>query len=104
MPEMTDNTEKMNQLLDAQLLELEDRFNQFLKELEEDFNFVPSVVKQSKNGFQSNYDDDPEMDYRLTNIEKRYDSIDKKYTIVLTLTSAMALGALFYLWHVLFGS
>jgi len=104
MPEMTDKTEKMNQLLDAQLEELEDRFNQFLKELEEDFNFVPSVVKQNKAGFQSNYDDDPEMDDRLTNIEKRYDSIDKKYTIVLTLTSTMALGALAYLWYVLFGS
>jgi len=100
---MTDKTEKMNQLLDAQLLELEDRFNQFLKDLEDDFNFVPSVVKQNKSGFQSSYDDDPEMDQRLAVIEKRYDSIDKKYTIVLTLTSAMALGALVYLWHVLSG-
>ena len=100
---MTDNTEKMNQLLDAQLVELEDRFNQFLKELEEDFNFVPSVVKQGKAGFHSSYDDDPIVEERLTKIEKRYDSIDKKYTIVLTLTSALALGALGYLWYVLFG-
>lgn len=102
---MADNTEKMNQLLDAQLMELEDRFNLFLKELEEDFNFVPSVIKQGKQsqGHQWDYDDDPEMDERLTKIEKRYDSIDKKYTIVLTLTSSLALGALVYLWHVLFG-
>lgn len=100
---MADNTEKVNQLLDAQLLELEDRFNQFLKELEEDFNFVPSVVKQGKNGYQSDYDDDPEMDYRLTKIEKRYDSIDRKYTIVLTLTSALAIAAIAYLGYVLFG-
>lgn len=100
---MADNSEKMNQLLDAQLLELEDRFNQFLKELEEDFNFVPSAVKQGKNDYQSDYDDFPEMDHRLTNIENRYNSIDRKYTIVLALTSTIALGALAYLWHVLFG-
>jgi len=100
---MSDNTEKMNQLLDAQLLELEDRFNQFLKELEEDFNFVPSVVKQGKNIHQSDYEDFPERVDRLADIEKRYDSIDRKYTIVLTLTSAMALGALIYLGYVLFG-
>jgi Rad3-related DNA helicase len=99
---MKDNTERMNQLLDAQLLELEDRFNQFLKELEEDFNFVPSVIKHGKSDYQAD-DDYPEMDLRLTNIEKRYDNIDKKYTLVLTLTSAMALGALAYLWHVLSG-
>ena len=100
---MADNTEKMNQLLDAQLLELEDRFNQFLKELEEDFHFVPSVVKQGKQGYHSDYDDDPEMDHRLTKIEKRYDSIDRKYTIVLSLTSILAVGALAYLGYVLFG-
>jgi hypothetical protein len=100
---MADNTEKMNQLLDAQLVELEDRFNQFLKELEEDFNFVPSVVKQGKSGFHSDYDDDPEIDYRLTKIEDRYDSIDRKYTIVLILTSTIALAALSYLGYVLFG-
>jgi hypothetical protein len=99
---MADNTEKMNQLLDAQLVELEDRFNQFLKELEEDFNFVPSVVKQGKSGFHSDYDDDPELDYRLTKIESRYDSIDRKYTIVLILTSTIALAALSYLGYVLF--
>jgi hypothetical protein len=100
---MADNSEKMNQLLDAQLQELEDRFNQFLKELEEDFNFVPSVVKQGKTGYHSDYDDEPAMDYRLSTIEKRYDSIDRKYTIVLALTSAMAIGALIYLGMVLFG-
>jgi len=43
------------------------------------------------------------MDYRLTKIEKRYDSIDRKYTIVLSLTSALAVGALAYLGYVLFG-
>ncbi|NOT11420.1 MAG: hypothetical protein HOP23_06250 [Methylococcaceae bacterium] len=98
---MADNTEKVNQLLDAQLQELEDRFNQFLKELEEDFNFVPSVVKQGKNGYHSDYDDDPEMDNRLAKIEKRYDSIDKKYTIVLALTSLIAVAAIAYLVYVL---
>ena len=100
---MTDDTEKMNQLLDAQLSELEDRFNQFLKELEDDYNFVPSVIKQSKNGYHSNHDEPLEQDDRLAIMEKRYDSIDRKYTIVLALTSTMALGALIYLGYVLFG-
>ena len=68
----------MNQQLDAQIQELEQRFNLFLKELEEDFDFVPSAVKKNS------YEDDhfPEFDHRLTDIEKRYASVDRKYNIV----------------------
>ncbi len=38
------NKEKMSKQLDAQLLELEERFKSFLKDLEEDFDFVPSAI------------------------------------------------------------
>lgn len=92
------NKEKMNKQLDAQLLELEERFNSFLKELEEDFDFVPSAVKNHKE------DDDyyPEFDNRLANIEKKYASVDKKYNLVLALTTILMFSVLGYLIYVLF--
>jgi hypothetical protein len=95
-----DNKEKMNQQLDAQILELEQRFNQFLKELEEDFDFVPSAVAHKKD----NHDDDyyPEFDDRLANMEKKYATVDRKYTIVLALTTLLMLSVLGYLGYVLF--
>lgn len=94
------NKDKMNQQLDAQILELEQRFNQFLKELEEDFDFVPSAIAKKHDS----YDDDyyPEFDNRLSDIEKRYASVDRKYTIVLSLTTIITLGILGYLVYVLF--
>lgn len=93
--------DKMNQQLDAQILELEQRFNQFLKELEEDFDFVPSAVAKSKD---NSYEDDyyPEFDNRLANMEKKYANVDKKYTIVLTLTTLLMVSVLGYLGYVLF--
>jgi hypothetical protein len=94
-----DNTEKMNQQLDAQIMELEQRFNQFLKELEDDFDFVPSAIANKK----ASQDDDyyPEFDNRLANIEKKYASVDKKYTIVLTLTALLMFSVFAYLGYVL---
>lgn len=87
----------MNQQLDMQIQELEQRFNQFLKELEEDFDFVPSAVKKSS------YEDEyfPEFDHRLSDIEKRYASVDRKYNIVLGLTALLMLSVLGYLGYVL---
>jgi len=89
----------MNQQLDAQIQELELRFNQFLKELEEDFDFVPSAVAGNR------HDDDyyPELDNRLADIEKRYANVDRKYNIVLALTTLLMLSVLGYLGYVLFG-
>ncbi len=88
----------MNKQLDAQLLELEERFNSFLKELEEDFDFVPSSIKTHKE------DDDyyPEFDNRLADIEKKYASVDKKYNFVLALTTILMFSVLGYLIYVLF--
>jgi len=92
----------MDQQLDAQLLELENRFNQFMKELEEDFNFVPSAIaNQSDN--QRKYAGVKNIDARLTTIEKRYDTVDKKYTILLCLTGAITIGIFAYLGYVLWG-
>lgn len=97
-----DQKDKMNKQLDAQIMELEQRFNQFLKELEEDFDFVPSAIAKNNNQTQ---DDDyyPEFDDRLADIEKRYANVDRKYTIVLTLTTIIMLSVLGYLGYVLFG-
>lgn len=92
--------DKMNQQLDAQILELEQRFNQFLKELEEDFDFVPSAVAKNKDSYEDDYY--PEFDNRLANMEKKYANVDKKYTIVLTLTTILMLSVLGYLGYVLF--
>jgi len=97
---MPNNTDKMDQQLDAQLMELENRFNQFMKELEEDFNFVPSAIQHDSP--QKRYGD-YEIDDRLTKIEKRYDSVDKKYTILLCLTGSITLGIFIYLGYILFG-
>jgi hypothetical protein len=97
-----DNKEKMNQQLDAQILELEQRFNQFLKELEEDFDFVPSAVTNKHHKDNQGDDYYPEFDNRLANMEKKYATVDKKYTLVLTLTTLLMLGVLGYLGYVLF--
>ena len=98
-----EHKDKMNKQLDAQILELEQRFNAFLKELEEDFDFVPSAVT---NKGKDSYDDDyyPEFDNRLADIEKKYATVDRKYTIVLTLTTLLMLSVLGYLGYVLFGN
>ncbi|MEQ1560509.1 MAG: hypothetical protein ABL933_16435 [Methyloglobulus sp.] len=95
---MSEHKEKMNQQLDAQIQELELRFNQFLKELEEDFDFVPSAVA-NKHPEDDYY---PEFDNRLADIEKRYASVDKKYTIVLGLTTLLMISVFGYLGYVLF--
>jgi hypothetical protein len=89
--------DKMNQQLDAQIMELEQRFNLFLKELEEDFDFVPSAIAHKK-------EDDyyPEFDTRLADIEKKYANVDRKYTIVLALTTLLMFCSLGFLGYVLF--
>lgn len=92
--------DKMNQQLDAQILELEQRFNQFLKELEDDFDFVPAAVAKSRDKHDDEYY--PEFDNRLASIEKKYATVDKKYTIVLTLTTLLMLSVFGYLGYVLF--
>ena len=95
-----DNKEKMSKQLDAQLLELEERFNQFLKELEEDFDFVPSAVANKNHKEEDDYY--PEFDNRLADIEKRYATVDRKYNIVLALTTVLMLSVFGYLGYVLF--
>jgi hypothetical protein len=97
------NKDNMSKQLDAQILELEQRFNQFLKELEEDFDFVPSAV--SNKNAKDEKDDEyyPEFDHRLADMEKKYANVDKKYTIVLFFTTLLMLSVLGYLGYVLFG-
>lgn len=92
------NKDKVSKQLDAQLAELEERFNQFLKELEEDFDFVPAAVKSKE------YEDDyyPEFDDRLAKIERKYESVDRKYNLVLALTAVLMFSVLGYLVYVLF--
>ncbi len=96
-----DKKDKMSQQLDAQILELEERFNAFLKELEEDFDFVPSAVAQKNKAPEDDYY--PEFDHRLADIEKKYATVDRKYTIVLALTTLLMLSVLGYLGYILFG-
>lgn len=99
---MVDDTkDKMSKQLDAQILELEERFNAFLKELEDDFDFVPSAVSHKHKAPEEDYY--PEFDNRLADIEKKYATVDRKYTIVLVLTSLIMLSVLGYLGYVLFG-
>lgn len=95
-----ENTDKMSKQLDAQILELEQRFNAFLKELEEDFDFVPSAVAGKHKEEDDYY---PEFDNRLADIEKKYANVDKKYTIVLVLTTLVTLSVLGYVGYLLFG-
>ena len=96
-----DNKDKMSKQLDAQILELEQRFNAFLKELEEDFDFVPSAVTKTKASEEDEYY--PEFDNRLADIEKKYANVDRKYTIVLALTTLLMLSVLGYVGYLLFG-
>lgn len=95
-----EHKDKMNQQLDAQILELEQRFNQFLKELEDDFDFVPSAVANKHHSHDDDYY--PEFDNRLASMEKKYATVDRKYTLVLTLTTVLMLSVLGYLGYVLF--
>jgi hypothetical protein len=95
------NKDNMSKQLDAQILELEQRFNQFLKELEEDFDFVPSAVTHKEKEKEDDYY--PEFDHRLADMEKKYANVDKKYTIVLFFTTLLMLSVLGYLGYVLFG-
>ena len=95
-----DNKDKMSKQLDAQILELEQRFNAFLKELEEDFDFVPSAVTKHKTEEDEYY---PEFDNRLADIEKKYATVDRKYTIVLAFTTLLMLSVLGYVGYLLFG-
>jgi hypothetical protein len=96
-----DNKEKMSKQLDAQILELEQRFNAFLKELEEDFDFVPAAIAHKNKHQEDEYY--PEFDHRLADIEKKYATVDKKYTIVLVLTTLLMVSVLGYLGFILFG-
>lgn len=95
--------DKMNQQIDAQLLELEQRFNQFMKELEEDFNFVPSVIANQNENQQRKYNDSKKIDDRLTDIEKHYIAVERKYTILLYLTGSITVGIFVYLGYILLG-
>lgn len=100
-----EHTEKMRRVLDAQAQELELRFNQFLKELEADFNFTPS-----SNNSQPDADitsslpriKPTRLDERLTNIEQHYAEVDRKYTIILWLTGTLTACVFIYLGYVLF--
>lgn len=99
-----ENTEQMRKLLDAQAQELELRFNQFLKELEADFNYVqPSSsinddidLPQSAPRLRAT-----RLDERLTNIEQHYAEVDKKYTLILWITGFLTVLVFVYLGYVL---
>lgn len=102
-----ENTEKMRKLLDAQAQELELRFNQFLKELEADFNYAPSsnsgnpdadIIKSTKSAPRIR---STRLDERLTNIEQHYAEVDRKYTIILWLTGSLTAFVFVYLGYVL---
>ncbi len=112
-----DLREEINQQIEKQTEELERRFNQFLMELEQDFDFVPSAIAENQNNNSAiaenqnnNWDDVyteleqmlPELDGRLENIEKRYGSVALKYNLVLGLTSLVMFSVLGYLGYVLF--
>ncbi|MGZ8226429.1 MAG: hypothetical protein ACXWT3_07315 [Methylococcaceae bacterium] len=103
---MAHDTDKMNEQLDVQLVELEKRFNQFLKDLEEDFNFVPSAIANQQDNqfkdFGSPLKSDPRIDHRFEDIEKRYDMVDRRYKIMLFLTSSITIGIFAYLGYKLF--
>jgi hypothetical protein len=101
-----EQTEKMRRLLDAQAQELELRFNQFLKELESDYNYSPSFesAKESDDSYVSiSKIRASRLDERLSNIERHYADVDRKYTIMMWITGLMTVGVFVYLGFVLFG-
>lgn len=100
---MANNSEKINQQLDAQMLELEKRFNQFLKDLEEDFNFVPSAIANNSDIQPVMRERALKLDHRLEDIEKRYELVDRRYKVILFLTSSITIGIFGYLGYMLFG-
>ncbi|MGR8934438.1 MAG: hypothetical protein ACU837_08640 [Gammaproteobacteria bacterium] len=103
-----EQTEKTRRLLDAQAQELELRFNQFLKELEEDYNFTASSSAAGDDPLSSELTKGAprlrttRLDERLTNIEQHYAEVDRKYTVMLWVTGALTVLIFVYLGYVLF--
>lgn len=99
-----DETEKMRRLLDAQAQELELRFNQFLKELEADFNYTATSTSGKED---SDYQvsaprlRSTRLDERLSNIEQHYAEVDRKYNIILWITGLLTVLVFLYLGYVL---
>lgn len=98
---MTSEADNINQFLDEQLLDLEQKFSRFMKEMEEDLIF-PSFMA---NGSDSNWDDDDDY-LMMDNHEdkpknkKHLVSIDT-HTTVLCVTGSITVTVLVYLGMIL---
>jgi hypothetical protein len=100
-----EENERMKRLLDAQAQELELRFNQFLKELETDYNYTasPDTSKDDESYRSISKIRATRLDERLTNIEQHYADVDRKYTIMMWLTGSLTILVFMYLGYVLLG-
>jgi hypothetical protein len=96
---MKSETDNINRFLDEQLLDLEQKFNLFMKEMENDLIF-PSFIS---NGSDNDWDDD---DFLMLNNhptgepKKHLVRIDK-HTTVLCVTGSITVTVLVYLGMVL---
>ncbi len=91
--------EEILQQIDAQTEELEQRFNQFIGEIEEDFDFTAMLTSKD----QKNKSDDRSVkfDSRLANIEERYGNAALKHNVVLGLSGFAMLCILCYLGYLM---
>jgi hypothetical protein len=94
---MMNETNDINQFLDSQLLDLEQRFSQFMKEMEDDLIF-PSFLASEANAAWD--DDDFLMQHDPIDESKQIINLDK-HTTVLCVTGSITVSVLVYLGIVL---
>ena len=90
---MTSEAENLNQFLDEQLLDLEQKFNQFMKEMEDDLIFP--TFNNTLESWDDDFllQDDPIEDKSLIKIDA--------HTTALCVTGSITLSILVYLGMVL---
>lgn len=95
---MTTDAHNINQFLDEQLLDLEQRFSQFMKEMEDDLIFPSFKMGEESAKWD---DDDLFMEDTASNRPtKQFIAIDR-HTTVLCVTGSITVTVLVYLGMVL---
>jgi hypothetical protein len=95
---MISETDDINRFLDDQLMDLEQRFNQFMKEMEGDLIFPSIMANEADDDWN---DDEFLMNPSLSNeSHKQLISLDK-HTTALCLTGSITVTILVYLGIVL---
>jgi hypothetical protein len=95
---MISETDNINQFLDNQLLDLEQRFSQFMKEMEDDLIFPSFMVNEANAA----WDDDDVLTTQITIDESNKPLLNlDKHTTVLCVTGSITVTVLVYLGMVL---